>query len=431
MRITVLLSLTILLALAPAAPAGLYYSGEPVAELPSQWRGFLIDQRLLRKLAVVPMGNAPEHPLREAYRNAAVKLEAAGQQRPLTADEEADLGALLVRLGRAGDAVERLRTAQRAHPDGFRVAANLGTAWQVRGDLDQAAVALAQAVRLAPPKLRRAEELQLKLVRLRQRSPGAAGLDDLFGVRYPGEPGQLPEEERKKLPEDAAALVQRLALWMPADGRLLWQLGELANAAGDVKTAAAILDGCVTELGMSDPELRRHRQAYRTAADAQSQAAGGPKPMHEGHVPAGFRPRSPRPLVHRFDAKALPPVRADGVNVLPWEVLAETVLDNRARPTFADYLKQLDGKRVALTGFMQPIGEELEVSSFLLIEYPVGCWFCETPETTGIVFVELPRDKSMTLRRSLVKIEGVLKLNDKDPEEFLYTITGAKVGEAD
>src|SRR5437764_4388274 len=30
-----------LLAFAPAAPAGLYYSHETVAELPSQWRGFL------------------------------------------------------------------------------------------------------------------------------------------------------------------------------------------------------------------------------------------------------------------------------------------------------------------------------------------------------------------------------------------------------
>ena len=52
---------------------------------------------------------------------------------------------------------------------------------------------------------------------------------------------------------DAAAVVQQLALWLPADGRLLWQLGEIANATGDVRTAANILDGCVTEFAMKSP----------------------------------------------------------------------------------------------------------------------------------------------------------------------------------
>ena len=32
------------------ARAGLYYSGEEIAPLPSQWRGFLLDQRILRSL---------------------------------------------------------------------------------------------------------------------------------------------------------------------------------------------------------------------------------------------------------------------------------------------------------------------------------------------------------------------------------------------
>src|SRR5262249_37319719 len=44
------LSLTIaaLLVLSPLARAGLHYSGETTAELPSRWRGFLIDHRSLR-----------------------------------------------------------------------------------------------------------------------------------------------------------------------------------------------------------------------------------------------------------------------------------------------------------------------------------------------------------------------------------------------
>ena len=73
----------------------------------------------------------------------------------------------------------------------------------------------------------------------------------------------MAEAERKKLPENAVAVVEQLALWLPADGRLLWQLGELANAHGDVATAAAILEGCVTEFALGAPELRKRRQVYR------------------------------------------------------------------------------------------------------------------------------------------------------------------------
>jgi hypothetical protein len=430
----------LLLAATPWARAGLYYSGEAIAELPSQWRGFLLDQRALRNVAVKPGPGVPESPLRTKYEQEAARLEKAGRQRKLTADEGADLGALYVRLGDPGKAVEVLRSAQREHPHHFHIAANLGTAWQLQGDLDQAAACLQQAVELAPGKLEKAEEYHLKLVRLRQRQErGSVDLDDLFGVRYVGEsgkfePGKLAEAQRKKLPAEAAAVVQQLALWLPADARLLWQLAELANAHGDVRTAAAIMDGCVVEFGLRQPDLRQHRQMARTAADELARAApavGDPaKTMHEGH--AGIlKVRSQRPLLTKLDQVGLPPVQADGVNALPWSVLAQTALDRQYRPTFAKYLQELNGKQVTLAGYMQPLGEDLEVSAFMLIEYPVGCWYCEMPEIANIVLVEMPAGKSKTYTRGAVKVQGKLTLNATDPENFLYTISKAKVTDGD
>jgi tetratricopeptide (TPR) repeat protein len=416
--------------------AGLYYSGETFAELPSQWRGFLIDQRLLRLIAVKPTGNASPSPARTRYLEEAAKLARTAGQRKLTADEAADLGALYVRLGDLAHALEILRPAQREHPVHFRLAANLGTAWQLQGDLAQAAACLQQAVHLSPGKFQKAEELHLKLVRLRQREgPNTQTLDDLFGVHFVGpggkyQPGQLDAPQRKRLPADAIALVQQLALSLPADSRLLWQLAELAAAHGDVATAAAIMDGCITEFGLRDAELRQHRQAMRAAADARAKS-GDAKTEHQGGHAAVFKPRSSRPLFHKIDLAHLPPIDPKRVNPLPWSVVTETTLDRQYRPTFPKYLKELDGKQVMLSGFMQPLGEDQDFAAFLLIEYPVGCWYCEMPETTGIVLIEMPGGKTANYTRDQVRITGKLVLNATDPENFLYIIRQAKVEEGE
>jgi hypothetical protein len=435
----VLIAALIALCGAPAvAWAGLHYSGETFADLPSQWSGFLLDQRILRNVAVTGTTKTPSSPARVRYQEAVEKLIKASRGRKLSADEQADLGALYVRLGDVEKALEVLCTAHRDHAHHYRIVANLGTAWQVQGDLGQAAACLQEAVRLAPGKLQRNEEFHLKLVRLRQQQDrNAQSLDDLFNVRFVGEdgqfqPGKLAPDQRKKLPSDAVAIAQQLALWLPADGRLLWQLAELANAHGDVKTAAAIMDGCVTEFGLQTAELRQHRRLTRDAADqvAKSAELAPGKTAHEGH--AGLlKARSKRPLATRLDQIPLPPIRADAVNALPWTVLGETTVDRKYKPTFTRYLQELDGKQVVLSGFMQPLSEDAEISSFMLIEYPVGCWYCEMPEISNIVFVALAPGKLLTPARGLIKVEGTLRLNATDPEDFLYTIGKAKVKEAD
>src|SRR5260221_14532738 len=145
----------------------------------------------------------------------------------------------------------------------------------------------------------------------------------------------------------AAAMVQYPAPAWPADGRLLWQLAEIANAHGDVRTAAAVLDGCVTEFNMGSVDLRARRQLYRTAADELAK-----KPDHELHK-GSFAARSARPLLRKFDVSSLPPIKADAANPLPWGVIAETTIDDKAKPTFSAHLEKLDGKTVVLHGFIQ------------------------------------------------------------------------------
>ena len=420
----------------PALQAGVHLSTQPVNDLPASWRGFLPDHRGLR-LAAAPQlrPGAASPPLRDTFADAALKLEAAGRVRPLTADETADLAGLYIRIGQPDKAVALLRTAARTHPDHFRTVANLGTAWQLVGDIEQAALALEEAVRLAPEPLKEAETYHLKLVRSRLKEGRAARdastVDDLFGVRYVGESGKpeagtIAAAEMKKLPENAAAIVQRLALWLPADGRLLWQLGETANATGDVRTAANILDGCVTELGMKSTDLRSRRQLYRSAADTLAR-----EPGHDRHR-GTLKFQSDRPFASTFDSSRLPPVRHTGTNPLPWPALTATTLGPGFRPTFVDRVTALDGKRVAVAGYMTPAaGDDAELTGFLLTEYPVGCWFCETPSPLQMVSVDLMAGTSTQLSRDVVKVVGTLRVNRDDPERFLFAITGAAVGPAD
>jgi len=65
------------------------------------------------------------------------------------------------------------------------------------------------------------------------------------------------------------------------------------------------------------------------------------------------------------------------------------------------------------------------------VEHPIGCWYCEMPEIINIVLVELPAGRTARPTRGQVRVTGKLKLNTTDPENFLYTVKGAKVGEPD
>ncbi len=420
---------SVFLTFASITTAGVHYSGETWADLPAQWPGYLADYRSLRALSVTNAA-LPSPPLKNRYLEERKRLESLTRKR--APDESADLGAIYIRLGEPEKAIELLRAAHADVPDHFRIIANLGSAYQLVGELDQAVHALELAVRLAPPRWKKAEQLHLALVRQRRTEQRqTTSLDQLFDVKYAGATSPPPG-----LPNDAVSQLQTLALWLPTDGRLLWQLGELAFAHGDVAIGAAILDGCVTEFGMNDPALRKHRQEYRVIADKWSKNPPASKSeaasAHAGHrADSIIRFKSPRPLIRDPNQLVLSPIQRGKLNQLPWNVLAETSFERPFRVAFHEHLLKLEGERVVITGFMQPISDGLEQPAVLLLEFPVGCWYCESPELTGLILVEAPKDRPIAITRELVRIEGKLKLNAKDAEDYLYTITDAKSGPVD
>lgn len=386
--------------------AGLYLGFEIVNELPCQWRGLLPDLRRLRTLAVPSLDTSRSASLfHSTYADALLKLESAASTRALTADETADLGALYVRFGKAEKAVGVLREARRKHPEHFHIAANLGTAWQSAGDYSAAIEALEDAVRLAPPMFKVAEQAHLKLLQSRRNERANSELERVVDL-------------------NDITTIQRLALWLPNDGRILWLLGESAHATGDVRTAANILDGCVSDFGMKSARLRENRQNYRAAVETLEK-----KNEHAKTTAKLFK--SSRALAKLLNESKLPVIDPKGINTLPWAVLTESSIERPFKPKFLNYVEALDGLKVQMIGSMRPVSGEMggEVTSFLLTEYAIGCWFCDVPDATSMVIIDLKEGVDVT--RNAIKVEGTFQLNRKDPEDYLFRIIDAKVRVAD
>jgi tetratricopeptide (TPR) repeat protein len=220
---------------------------------------------------------------------AKVKELRAGGAR-LSAADTASLGGYLIRLRRTepgqqdyDEALRVLEDGRRLYPRDFAILANLATVYQLTGRLDAAASCLQDALEHAPPTQRTLERYHFQLLRQRaqeQTAFGLAPLDRLFvgpdrsPVRFIGpsgewEVGRIADAERAKLPngsvDDAWAIVKQLLLWFPDDARLLWQYAELANAAGDVKTAAAAMEQAVYIFRLSTPALKERRFVLQEA----------------------------------------------------------------------------------------------------------------------------------------------------------------------
>ena len=221
-------------------------------------------------------------------------------------------------------------------------------------------------------------------------------------------------------PKEALAQLQQLCFNWPSDAFLLWQLAEATASTGDLRTAARMMEGCVTDLAISSKPARERHKELQKEVDRLEKAEQHAK------TTTTIEFASTRLLPKKFDASTLPKVDKTRQNVLPWAALDDTVLGKKFSITVIDFVKQLDGQPVSLSGYIQPIRAD-EFSEFILSEYAVGCWFCDAPSLTQQVVVQLKDGTTTSNIRELVTIVGTWKLNTSDPEQPLFTILNAKV----
>jgi hypothetical protein len=222
----------------------------------------------------------------------------------LGATELAELGMIQWRLRDGDAALTALRQATNRDQRNFWGTTHLGSVYQALGQLQEAMPNLDAARELTPEPwptgpaagdwFKKVERFQFRLLQLRQRD--ATGrptggrpapvedVDNLFGMKFVGpsgrfEAGTLAPDQKAKLPPDAIAVVQQLVLWFPEDTRLLWLLGELYNADGNLEAASKMLDLCVWSRHFQSSVLREHRRIVREAFEAQ------PKPAEPAAAP--------------------------------------------------------------------------------------------------------------------------------------------------
>lgn len=372
------LACAIWLACALGAPAALHLPMEVLEPLPASWRGMALDLQSLR-LAGNPAAtnNGP----RAAYLRALSRLEKTDKPSP---DDDATRGGLLVRLGRPEQALAFLRGANARHPDHPALMAHLATAMTVLGDYSGAEKVLLAARPLVPEPWRRVESAHLALARGRLANSPPAFSDP--------------------------ATLQELMLSFPADGRLMAEAAKVALAAGDKASATRLLETAMGELGARDAATLRLR--LEIAAGRHAEHSSPP------------RARSYRPLAPPAVEVELPPPEG-GVQPVPWSVPTASRPGARGFQ-FPVALKGLHGKRIRMSGHGQFLGDEPGEAPFLLVEQPFGCWWCERPDLSGQVLVDLADGEVLAPTRRLLIVEGILELNATDPERHPIAIRDAK-----
>jgi len=117
-----------------------------------------------------------------------------------------------------------------------------------------------------------------------------------------------------------------------------------------------------------------------------------------------------------------------------WQVLAEVGFQTRKdvngniveTPVFSKNLKSFNGKKIKLKGFVIPINEVGDQDKFMLSSLPFNvCYFCGAagPETV----VEVMSDDGVRFSSKAIWVEGILSLNDNDPDHHMYILKSAQL----
>lgn len=117
-----------------------------------------------------------------------------------------------------------------------------------------------------------------------------------------------------------------------------------------------------------------------------------------------------------------------------WKILSEVEFVTKSidesgfemdSPQFSKKLMSYNGKKITLKGYLIPLSEVGDKSGYMLSSLPFNsCFFCggAGPETV----VEVQTKQTIDFTTRLIVMEGILFLNETDPDHHMYIIKNAK-----
>ncbi|MBL8559799.1 MAG: hypothetical protein JNM47_13830 [Hyphomonadaceae bacterium] len=123
------------------------------------------------------------------------------------------------------------------------------------------------------------------------------------------------------------------------------------------------------------------------------------------------------------------PRRGDSI---PWNVLGATAnrtevigADSFVRPVFTPTVLALDGQRIRVNGYMNPMEESQLQRHFYLMAYPLSCPYCLSVGAQFVIDTRAPRGVRFTYDAILV--EGRMELLHRDPDGAFYRLHDAQL----
>lgn len=126
---------------------------------------------------------------------------------------------------------------------------------------------------------------------------------------------------------------------------------------------------------------------------------------------------------------------AQAQEVSGWQLLAEVTFETKAAdqngfevdlPKFSRRLKEADGKKITLKGYLIPLSELDGKQQYMLSSLPFNsCYFCggAGPETV----VELDLKEKINFVTKQIAMEGTLTLNASDPDHHIFILKNPKM----
>lgn len=117
-----------------------------------------------------------------------------------------------------------------------------------------------------------------------------------------------------------------------------------------------------------------------------------------------------------------------------WQLLAEVTFETKAAdkngfevdlPKFSKRLKESDGKKITLQGYLIPLSELGGKQQYMLSSLPFNsCYFCggAGPETV----VELDSKEKINFVTKQITLEGTLTLNATNPDHHIFILKNAR-----